>query len=263
MDTDHVGCHAGANLTVHVVKATQDDLSFHGRQNACAVCVFGASCGAGRSFYANLSDQDVPIVSLKFFSFEILGGVSKFWARYVLWRCFRIVTLWLELYLKKTEVQSGVFLGFAILGDIITLLALGVILIGLIGVLLLSYLPKAPSSWLKSILDKGTALGLVSGLMFWFSGNGYCGASLSIADGGVLYRAFVILAFVTTLQTLVMTVWLIWWESGEIMRILLACGLLAWLAMHRWLDHRAGLQLLLCKVSPMSTRLGRLNYCYL
>ena len=30
MDTDYVGCHAGANLTVHVAKATQDDLLFYG-----------------------------------------------------------------------------------------------------------------------------------------------------------------------------------------------------------------------------------------
>ena len=69
----------------------------------------------------------------------------------MLWRCFRILALRLELHLKKTEVLLGALLGFAILGDIITLPALGVILIGLIGVLLLSDPPKAPGSWLKRI----------------------------------------------------------------------------------------------------------------
>lgn len=123
---------------------------------------------------------------------------------------------------KKTEVLLSALIGLTILGDVVSLPALAAIVLGLVGVLALSDPPQASGPLLTRVLNKGTALGLMSGFMFGLSVNGYRGASLSIGDGDVLYRAIINLAFVTAFQTAVLAIWLIWKERGEILRALRA-----------------------------------------
>lgn len=172
--------------------------------------------------YATMSGQGVPTVPTQFYAYAVSGGVTQILGTLCVVALFMHRNFAVGITFKKTEVLLSALIGFAALGDVISLPALGAILIGLVGVLLLSDPPRAQGTWLKRVLNKGTALGLMSGLMFGFSGNGYRGASLSIVDGDVLYRALITLAFVTGFQTVIMTVWLVWRESGEIMRVLRA-----------------------------------------
>ena len=88
--------------------------------------------------------------------------------------------------------------------------------------LLLSDPPGGVGPWHQRIFNRATALGLGAGVLFGISGNGYRGASLSLGDGDVFYRAIVTLACVTAFQTIAMALWLGWRERGQIMVVLRA-----------------------------------------
>ncbi len=174
------------------------------------------------TLYARGTGQGVPSLPPGFFGYAVLGGLSQILGTVCVVALFTHRNFAVGITFKKTEVLLSAIIGFVILGDVVSIGALIAILLGLVGVLLLSDPPSATGPLFNRIMNKSTALGLMSGFMFGFSGNGYRGASLSIADGDVLYRAIVTLAFVTAFQTLVLGVWLIWRESGEIMRVLRA-----------------------------------------
>ncbi|MCO4842085.1 MAG: EamA family transporter [Yoonia sp.] len=172
--------------------------------------------------YAVASGQGTPQIPTAFWGYAALGGTSQIIGTACVVALFAHRNFAVGITFKKTEVLLSALIGFLILGDVISMAGLGAILLGLFGVLLLSDVPAIAGRFHQRIWNKGTALGLMSGLAFGFSGNGYRGASLSLENGDVLYRAIVTLAFVTAFQTTIMMVWLIWRERGEITRVLQA-----------------------------------------
>ena len=82
--------------------------------------------------------------------------------------------------------------------------------------------PGGIGPWHQRIFNRATALGLGAGILFGISGNGYRGASLSLEDGDVFYRAIITLAFVTAFQTITMALWLVWRERGQITAVIRA-----------------------------------------
>tara|TARA_R110002110_G_scaffold75145_2_gene198667 strand:- start:510 stop:1412 length:903 start_codon:yes stop_codon:yes gene_type:complete len=172
--------------------------------------------------YARASGQGAPEIPPSFWGYAALGGTSQIIGTACVVALFSHRNFAVGITFKKTEVLLSALIGFVILGDVISLAGLGAILLGLFGVLLLSDVPAITGRLYQRIWNKGTALGLMSGLSFGFSGNGYRGASLSLGSGDVLYRAIVTLAFVTAFQTTVMALWLVWRERGEITRVLRA-----------------------------------------
>ncbi len=172
--------------------------------------------------YANATGQGAPDIPPAFWGYAALGGASQIMGTVCVVALFAHRSFAVGMTFKKTEVLLSALIGFAILGDIISWAGLGAILLGLLGVLLLSDAPLADGAWHKRIMNRATALGLASGLMFGFSGNGYRGASLSLGDGDTFYRAIVTLAFVTALQTITLGAWLLWRERGEVTRVIAA-----------------------------------------
>ncbi|SFR34110.1 EamA-like transporter family protein [Yoonia tamlensis] len=172
--------------------------------------------------YARTSAQGAPLVPAAFWPYAIAGGASQILATMCVVALFSHRNFAVGITFKKTEVLLSALVGFVILGDVITLWAICAMLIGLIGVILLSDPPDAVGAWHTRIFNRATALGLGAGLLFGVSGNGYRGASLSLGAGDVFYRAIVTLAIVTALQTAAMALWLVWRERGEISRVLRA-----------------------------------------
>ncbi len=170
-------------------------------------------------FYAQFSGFGVPQTSSSFVGYALLGAMSQILGTICVVAGFAHRSFAVGMTFKKTEVLLSALIGFLILGDAISAAGLAAILIGLMGVLLLSDTPGIDGSWAKRLLTPGTALGLMSGLMFGFSGNGYRGASLSLIEGDTFYRAIITLAFVTIFQTAIMAIWLFWRERGEIARV--------------------------------------------
>ena len=173
-------------------------------------------------FYARSSGQGAPQLTAAFWPYAIAGGAAQILATMCVVALFSHRNFAVGITFKKTEVLLSALIGFVVLGDVISVWAVGAMLIGLVGVLLLSDPPHAIGPWHTRIFNRATALGLGAGVLFGVSGNGYRGASLSLGAGDVFYRAIVTLAIVTMLQTLTMAIWLVWRERGEIIKVVRA-----------------------------------------
>ncbi len=172
--------------------------------------------------YATYSKQGMPDIPAGFWPYAIAGGASQVLATMCVVALFAHRNFAVGITFKKTEVLLSAAFGFIILGDVFTFWAIFAMCIGLAGVLLLSDPPDGVGPWHQRIFNRATALGLGAGLLFGISGNGYRGASLSLGEGDVFYRAIVTLAIVTALQTVAMALWLAWRERGQIMTVLRA-----------------------------------------
>lgn len=172
--------------------------------------------------YAYFTDQGVPTLPSKFWMYVVVGGTSQILATMCVVALFSLRNFAVGITFKKTEVLLSVLVGFLVLGDTISALALVAVLIGLGGVLLLADPPQAEGVWHRRIMNKAVLLGLVSGLFFGFSGVSYRGASLSIADGDTFYRAMVAMACVVIFQFVSMLIWLNLREAGQVKAVLRA-----------------------------------------
>lgn len=172
--------------------------------------------------YAMTTGQGAPQIPPQFWPYMLAGGTSQILATMCVVALFAHRNFAVGITFKKTEVLLSALFGFVLLGDIVTWPAFVAMCIGFGGVLLLSDPPGGQGQWHQRIFNRATALGLRAGLLFGISGNGYRGASLSLADGDFFYRAIITLACVTAFQTLAMALWLIWRERGQITRVLRA-----------------------------------------
>lgn len=172
--------------------------------------------------YARTSTQSIPGIPASFWPYAIMGGVSQILATMCVVALFAHRNFAVGITFKKTEVLLSVLVSFVILGEGVSTAGLGAILVGLLGVLLLSDPPNATGAWRQRVFNRATGLGLTSGLFFGFSGVGYRGASLSLDGGDAFLRALTTLACVTTFQTISLGLWLLWRERGEVMKVLRA-----------------------------------------
>lgn len=172
--------------------------------------------------YAIATGQGAPGIPASFWPYMLAGGISQILATMCVVALFSYRNFAVGITFKKTEVLLSALFGFIILGDTFTTLTITAMLIGFAGVVLLSDQPEMSGPWHRRIFSRATALGIGAGVLFGISGNGYRGASLSLADGDVFYRAIITLAVVTAFQTLAMALWLAWRERGEIMRVMSA-----------------------------------------
>ena len=170
--------------------------------------------------YASTTGQGSPVIPQAFWPYAFAGGMSQILATMCVVALFSHRNFAVGITFKKTEVLLSALFGFIILGDRFTTLTILAMLIGLAGVLLLSDPPGGVGPWHQRIFNRATAMFLWAGVLVGISGNGYRGASLSLADGDVFYRAIITLALVTAFQTLAMALWLAWRERGEIGRVL-------------------------------------------
>ncbi len=178
-----------------------------------AILVFG---------YASFSDQTMPQIPGGFWPYAIAGGISQILATMCVVALFSHRNFAVGITFKKTEVLLSVLVSIVVLGEGVSTLGLVAILIGLVGVLLLSDPPNATGPWRHRIFNRASGLGLTSGVFFGISGVGYRGASLSLETGDVFLRALTTLACVTAFQTLILGAYLIWRERGELIRVLRA-----------------------------------------
>ncbi|WP_341368718.1 DMT family transporter [Yoonia sp. BS5-3] len=170
--------------------------------------------------YALYSGQGAPQIPAQFWPYVLIGGTSQILATMCVVSLFAHRNFAVGITFKKTEVLLSALFGFVILGDMFTFWAIFAMCVGLAGVLLLSDPPGGTGPWHQRIFNRATALGIGAGILFGISGNGYRGASLSLGDGDVFYRAIITLACVTAFQTIGMALWLAWRERGQITSVL-------------------------------------------
>jgi drug/metabolite transporter (DMT)-like permease len=173
---------------------------------------------------------EFPSFSSTFWTYSFSGGLAQILATWCIVALFQQRNFAVGITFKKTEVLLTALVGLVVLGDKISLVGFLAIFIGLIGVLILSQKPEqTEGGWIYRIANKGTGLGLLSGVFFAISAVGYRGATLEIANDDALLRSSITLAVVTWGQTVGMALWLYWREPGEISRVIAARRTAVWM----------------------------------
>ena len=176
------------------------------------------------AIYAALSGQGIPIPDGRFWAFALTGGVAQILATACVVALFAFRNFTVGMTFKNTETLQTALVGFLILNEGLSIPGLAAIVIGFIGVGFLADPPdQAVAGGLRArFMNRAAILGILAGAFFAVSATGYRGASLSLPTGDVLLRAAFTLAAVTTTQTLIMIVWLMLREPGEIGKVLRA-----------------------------------------
>ena len=181
--------------------------------------------------YFALTETAFPATSLRYWIFALSGGLAQVLATLCVVMLFKTRNFAVGITFKKTEVIQTALVGFVILGESISQAGFAVILIGLIGVLLLSEMPEMEGDWFRRISNQASHLGVLSGFLFAISGVCYRGASLEIDSADPLLRAGVTLACVTSAQLIGMALWLRWFEPGQISAVWAARRSAAWIGL--------------------------------
>ena len=118
--------------------------------------------------------------------------------------------------LSKTEAAQAALFGLLVLGDTITVSIVLGILVSLAGVACLSW---TNSSFLLNLSRRALILGLISGSGFAVAAVCFRGASLSLEFGEYFERAALTVLVAVSLQSIVMGVFLLIREPGELTRV--------------------------------------------
>ncbi|WP_380057663.1 EamA/RhaT family transporter [Falsihalocynthiibacter sp. SS001] len=174
------------------------------------------------AIYLNVSETPLPQTSARFWVMALSGGLAQILATMCVVALFAHRSFAVGITFKKTEVLQTALLGFVVLNERVSAWGLGAILVGFVGVILLSdSRENGATGWRARLFNRASGLGLLSGVLFAISATGYRGASLSLGlDVPFFARACFTLAVVTASQTLAMAIWLAIRENGEIRRVL-------------------------------------------
>lgn len=161
----------------------------------------------------------LPQVEEGFWAYVVAGGSTQILATLCIVELFKSRNFAVGVAFKKTEVLMTVLVGFILLSETVTPLALCAFILGIVGVLTISPPPLGQGGWRAMLWNRSILLGLLSGFLFAISGVTYRGASLLIQSDIPLERAGLTLVAVLTFQFLIMALWLALWEHGEMQRV--------------------------------------------
>ena len=183
------------------------------------------------ALYCVATDSLLPATTLRYWLFALSGGLSQILATLCVVMLFQSRNFAVGITFKKTEVIQTALVGWVLLGESISSLGVGVIVIGLIGVLMLSETPGLGGDWWRRICNRASGLGVLSGFLFAISGVCYRGATLELASEDPLLRAGMTLACVTSAQLIAMALWLRLFEPGQISAVWGARRTAAWIGL--------------------------------
>jgi len=181
--------------------------------------------------YVLWRDQGVPSVGRLFLPYALSGALAQVLATWCVVALFAERNFAVGITFKKTEVVQTALIGFIVLGDRVSVGGLVAILLGLVGVLVLSDRKGLTGAGASRFFNKGAGLGLLSGAFFAISAVGYRGATLEVGSADPLMRALVSLALVTTSQAVGLGLWIGWREPGQLARVFGAWRTSVWMGL--------------------------------
>ena len=157
----------------------------------------------------------LPAPTAAFLAWGLIGAVAQIGATLLLLFLFSLRNFAVGNTFAKTETVQAVLFGFLLLGDRIGVLALAGIRVSLVGLVMLSAAPG------RSVCNKAAGIGLACGAAFAVAGIGYRAASLALAEtGGMMIRPAFTLAYVTIVQSVLLTGWLWLRREGGVGKVL-------------------------------------------
>lgn len=155
-------------------------------------------------------------VSASFLPYVVAGAVGQIFGTLCSVALFSERSFAVGSAFTKSETIQAAGFSALILAEPVSALGWVAILLGTVGVVLLSF---RPGGW-GGLWNRGAALGLAGGAFFAISAIGYRGATLAVASPDAFYRATLALAAVTTFQTVTMGLWLAWRDRAELGRVM-------------------------------------------
>ena len=157
----------------------------------------------------------------KFVGFAALGGIAQVLAMWFLLRSFDLKSFAVGTAYSKTETFQTAIFTILILGEAVTGLTFLAILISFVGVCFLSLakITVSPRDFLFSWTNKGAILALANGALLGISAVSYRGAALSLGGDNPLLAASTTLLAALIIQVVLMTVYLIYYEKGELLKV--------------------------------------------
>ena len=183
------------------------------------------------AFYFLKSDTEPPELSFWFWIYTSLGGVAQILATVCVVALFKSRNFAVGVTFKKTEVIQAVLVGIILLQEGVSLEGLGAILIGLLGVLLLSDQANVSDSQTHRFFNRATGLGIMSGFLFAVSAVAYRGATLEVSMPSATTTAMITLLWVVTLQVVLMGVWMYLYEPGQLVAVWKARKSAVWIGL--------------------------------
>ncbi|WOC16709.1 EamA family transporter [Pseudochrobactrum sp. MP213Fo] len=163
-----------------------------------------------------------PQLNFTFAFWSVVGGLAQIFATIMLVYLFTQRNFAVGTAYSKTEpVQASIF-ALMLLGERLTTGSILAIIVGVIGVMLIS-VARMLLSWgnlFKALVSRTALIGIASGGVFGISAVAYRSASLSLEGPSPIMQAAVTLACVTTFQTIFMLVWMLIKDKSEIVLVL-------------------------------------------
>jgi len=164
----------------------------------------------------------LPEPNLTFLMYCVLGGISQI--------LFTVILLWMFSFrnfavgttFSKLELVMIAALGALILGDGLSLTAIVAVALSALGVIILSAGQSAITfkTITANLVAKPTLIGLTSAVFLGASVVFFRGATLSLGHDNITMTAAYALAVSIVIQTVVMGIYLLWREPGEIGRVI-------------------------------------------
>jgi drug/metabolite transporter (DMT)-like permease len=154
-----------------------------------------------------LTGDPLPRPALAFWPWLLLGALCQIVATGLMLLAMKERSFVVTVAYLKTEAPQTAIFGFVFLGDHLTILKVVAILIATAGVIITAQRPAGT----KGFADlKPTVLGLVSAAAFALSANGFRGAIITLQGVSFVTAATYTLVFGLFVQTLVLTIYLLW-----------------------------------------------------
>lgn len=163
----------------------------------------------------------LPTPDLRFLLCVSAGALAQVLATALLLRVMAASNFALGVAYSKTEAMQVAVFGLLFLGDPITSWMVVAIMIGTVGVLLIS--PSDPERPFAALVTNWTQpialLGLASGALFGLAAVGYRASALALGDTPFVLAAAFGLVIAQSLQTVVMGAWMLYRQPAAIMPV--------------------------------------------
>ncbi len=168
------------------------------------------------------SDVPLPTPSADFYVYAALGGVAQIIGTVLLVSLFAHRNFVVGTTYSKTETVQTALFGIFVFGEVITIGAGIGIAVSLVGVIAISMArtEATPAALVTSLTERAALMGIGSGAAYGLAAVCYRAGSLSLGMEGFLIPAAVTLAVVLAIQTVLMTVWLLWRDRASLVATL-------------------------------------------
>ena len=165
----------------------------------------------------------LPTVSGPFAAWLAIGALSQIVATALLLRAMNERNFTLGVAYSKSEVIQVAAFGFIFLGDPLTAVTVAAVVLGTLGVMLLTPVDRLHPirTLIAGLTTRPALLGLASGGGFALSAVGYRGAALALEAPFLMAAAFTLIG-AQLFQSIVLCTWLTLFRPGLLTRVLRA-----------------------------------------